>query len=262
MNETEDLKQLSKKIRRVVVQMAHNSKSAHVGSALSCIDILTCLFFKIMKPEDRFILSKGHGCMSYYAVLKEKGFFDQGFLDRYSTNGAELPEHPPVGINGIELGTGSLGHGFSISLGCALARKIKNLPGKEYVLLGDGECNEGSIWEGAMVAANMNLNNVVAIVDRNCLQASGFVDQDDLSEKFLSFGWNVLDVDGNDIDYLVHAFNMFVDFKDILTTKPKIIIANTIKGKGVSFMENNLEWHYRFPNDQELELSLKEIDNA
>lgn len=255
-----DLKLWSKKLRTHVVTMAHNAKSAHVGSALSCVDILTCLFFKEMKSGDRFILSKGHGCMAYYAALKEKGFFDQGFLDRYSVNGGELPEHPPVGINGIEVGTGSLGHGFAMSVGCALSRKIKKQEGIEYVLLGDGECNEGSVWESALVAANLNLGNIMAIVDRNRIQSAGFVDKCDLAEKFKSFGWNVLIVDGNNIDYLMRAFRMFSMLKN--SQKPKVIIANTVKGKGVSFMENELLYHYRAPDDQELAVALKEIDDA
>src|SRR3990167_661260 len=255
-----NLKLWSKKIRSHVVTMAHKAKSAHVASALSCVDILSCLFFEVMKPEDRFILSKGHGCMSYYAALKEKGFFDQGFLDRYSTNGGELPEHPPVGINGIEAGTGSLGHGFAISVGCALARRIKKQEGIEYCLLGDGECNEGSVWESAMFAGNIGLGNIVAIVDRNNMQSAGFVDKSDIAEKFQAFGWNVLVVDGNNIDYLMRAFNMFNLLKN--APKPKVIIANTIKGKGVSFMENELLWHYRPPDDQELAAALKEINDA
>lgn len=255
-----DLKIWAKKIRTHVVKMAHDAKSAHVGSALSCVDILTCLFFDVMKPEDRFILSKGHGCMSYYAALKEKGLFDQGYLDRYSTNGGELPEHPPVGVNGIDVGTGSLGHGFAISVGCALARKIKKQEGTEFVLLGDGECNEGSIWESALFASNVNLNNIVAIVDRNKMQSAGFVDKSDISEKFRAFGWSVLVGDGNNINYLMRAFNMFRMLKNL--QKPKVIIANTIKGKGVSFMENELLWHYRSPDDQELATALKEINDA
>lgn len=255
-----DLKLWSKKIRSHVVTMSYRSKTAHVASALSCVDILTCLFFEVMKPEDRFILSKGHGCMAYYAALKEKGFFDQGFLDRYSTNAGELPEHPPVGVNGVEMATGSLGHGFAISVGCALARKIKKQEGVEYCLLGDGECNEGSVWESAMLAANMNLGNIVAIVDRNNIQSAGFVDKSDMAEKFQAFGWNVLVVDGNNVDYLMRAFNMFNTLKK--TPKPKMIIANTIKGKGVSFMENNLLYHYKHPDENELAIALKEINDA
>lgn len=254
-----DLKSWSKILRTHVVTMAHKAKSAHVGSALSCVDILTCLFFEIMKPEDRFIMSKGHGCMAYYAALKEKGFFDQGFLDRYSTNGGELPEHPPVGIDGVEAGTGSLGHGLAISVGCALARKIKEQKGTEFVLLGDGECNEGSVWESAMVAANLNLNNITVIVDRNKMQSAGFVDKSSMLDKWRAFGWHAFEVDGNNTQQLIGALR---SLRSWTVRRPVAIIANTIKGKGVSFMENELLWHYRAPDDQELASALKEIDNA
>ncbi|MBI2449309.1 transketolase [Candidatus Pacearchaeota archaeon] len=261
-NRIKILESWSRKIRSHVVTMAHNSKSPHIGSALSCVDILCCLFFEVMDMyEDYFILSKGHGCMSYYAVLAEKKIFGLSLLDQYAKNGGKLPEHPPCGIihgvPGIEIGTGSLGHGLAISLGRALARRIRNIKGNEFVLLGDGECNEGSVWESAMFAANANINNIIAIVDRNNMQCAGFVDRLNMVDKWKSFGWNAIETDGNNIGCLLRAFD---ELKTL--TKPGVIIANTIKGKGISFMENELEWHYRFPNEQELSSAFKEINNA
>lgn len=257
-----DLKQIAKEIRATTVQMAHDAPSSHVASALSCVDILVSLFFSVMKEEDRFILSKGHGCMSYYAVLAKKGFFPKELLKTYSKNGSKLPEHPPShGIPGIEIGTGSLGHGLSISLGAALARKIKNMPGREFVLLSDGECNEGSVWEAAMVAAKLKLNNLVAIVDYNKMQCNGFIDDEDIVRKWSSFGWHVYGAVGNDIDDLLSEFKD-MNIESLEYCKPTVLIAQTIKGSGVSFMEDDLLWHYRPPDDKELAQALKEIQDA
>jgi len=255
-----DLKQIAKDIRKISLQMAHDAPSSHIGSALSCVDILVSLFFEVMDEEDRFILSKGHGCISYYATLVEAGFFPEEWLKTYSKNGSLLPEHPPShGVPGIDFGTGSLGHGLSLSVGAALARKMAGVSGTEFVLLGDGECNEGSVWEAAMFASKMKLNNLVAIVDRNNMQANGFNDECDLAQKFESFGWDYFnDHNGNKISELVKTFKWAKSAQE----SPVAIIAHTTKGKGVSFMEDNLLWHYRPPNDRELELALKEIENA
>ncbi len=255
-----DLAERSKKVRELVVTMAHESKSAHLGPALSCADILVCLYFWTMKDEDRFILSKGHGCMSYYAVLAEKGILDPAHLKTYSKNGGLLAEHPSSNIPGVDVETGSLGHGLSIAVGAAIARKIKGKAGKEYVLLGDGECNEGTVWEAASFAAHRQLDNLIAIVDHNKFQATdrcSSVNNINLVNVWEAFGWDVIRIDGNNLRHLKYALG-----KAQFQTKPVVIIADTIKGKGVSFAENDLEWHYRVPNKEELEKAIQEIRNA
>jgi transketolase len=251
-----DLNSKCREIRKTVVKMAHDSKSSHIGSALSCVEILVALFWDIMTKEDRFIMSKGHGCMSYYAVLEQKGILPKGSCETYLKNGSLLSEHPIAQSQyGIDISTGSLGHGLSLSLGAALARKIKNKKGFEFCLLGDGECNEGSIWEAALIAANLKVNNLIAIVDWNHMQAAGFLDYKDFVNKFASFGWISTPVCGHDIKEIAYWIRVFTNTSET----PGVLIANTIKGKGISFMENNLEWHYRWPNDQELKKALEEI---
>ncbi len=256
-----DLKSLAAKVRANVLRMAHMSKSAHTGPALSCADVLVALYFNAMKDGDRFILSKGHGCMSYYATLAEKGIIPYELLWSYSQNGGQLAEHPSSTNPGVDVSTGSLGHGLSIAAGAALARKIKgDTLGREYVLLGDGECQEGSVWEAVMFAAHRKLNNLIAIVDCNRFQATDRCENvvsSNLVSMFNAAGWISWRVDGHDMDRLVDVFSYTRNL-----SRPVVIFANTLKGKGVSFMEDNLEWHYRFPNKEELELALKEIESA
>ncbi|MUG72483.1 transketolase [Paenibacillus validus] len=250
--------------------MTHYSKSSHVGTCLSIVEILYVLYFKIMKvdPEnplkpdrDKFILSKGHGSAALYSTLAERGFFSKEILNRYYIDDGILPGHLDMkAVPGIELSTGSLGHGLSVGVGMSIANMLDNNPGNIYVLLGDGECNEGSVWEAAMLASHNKLNNITAIIDCNKLQGFGntkdIINQENLAERWKSFGWDVLEVDGHSIFDLESCFNQPA------TMNPKVIIAHTVKGKGVSFMEDKLEWHYKSPNTQELEKALKELSRA
>lgn len=262
-------KVLAKRIRKHSLQMVARSKSSHIGCCLSIADVLAVLYEEILsydsqqpaKPQrDRFILSKGHATAVLYAVLAEKRFFPLDWLESYNYHGAKLLGHcTSHGVPGVELSTGSLGHGLSVGLGMAQAQKIDGLNSGVYVLIGDGECNEGSIWEAAMLAGQLKLDNLSVIVDYNKIQSFGFVkeviDLDSLTDKWRSFGWEVYEVDGHDHQALYDAFSA----KSRLG-KPKAIIANTIKGKGVSFMENKLEWHYKSPNPEQLSSAIVEVE--
>lgn len=246
--------------------MTHYSKASHVGSCLSIADILYALYFKILKVDpsnpqkydrDKFILSKGHGSAALYATLAERGFFPKEYLDQFYLDGGILPGHVDMTVApGLEVSAGSLGHGLSIGVGMAIANKQMNNPGRIYVLLGDGECNEGSVWEAIMLASHLKLWNLTAIVDFNKLQGFGrtkeIISQENLAEKWRVFGWEAYEVDGHDVDELALEFNK-------PHNRPKVIIAHTIKGKGVSFMENKLEWHYKSPNDEEYRIALGEL---
>lgn len=265
----ESLLDRSREVRASVVRMAHRAKSPHIGSALSSVDLLVALYFRVMdvdprrKPlqnPDRFILSKGHGCMAYYATLAARGFFDSRLLETYSQNGSVLAEHPsPVGIPGCEVGTGSLGHGLSVAAGAAWARKLRGQPGRQFVLLSDGECNEGSIWEAAMFAAGRSLDNLVVLVDYNKLQAMGRSDEvtglPPLAGKWSAFNFGTVQIDGHSVPEIVKA----LESSPFEKGRPSAIVAHTVKGKGVSFMENDLEWHYRPPSDADLARALAEI---
>ncbi len=254
---------LATKIRTHALEMTHKAQSSHIGSCLSIADILAVLYGKVLnvRPEqpdwegrDRFILSKGHACAILYAVLAECGFFPVKMLDTFYQNGSLLLGHINHYVKGIEASTGSLGHGLSI--GCGMALAIKQ---KVYVLLSDGDCNEGSTWEAVMFASHHHLDNLIAIVDYNQSQALGrtrdILDLKPLAEKWESFGWQVQEIDGHDIYAIKKALLNCQDY-----TKPSCIIAHTIKGKGISFMENNIEFHYRYPNDEELRQALKELN--
>lgn len=256
-------------IRRTVLEMIQKAGSGHTGSDLSCTDILTSLYFHILNvnPEnpddpnrDRYIQSKGHAAEVLWAVLAKKGFFPEEELNTFYQFGSRLIGHPNNEVKGVEMNTGSLGHGLSISVGIALAAKMDNKSYHTYTLLGDGELAEGSVWEAAMAAAHYKLDNLTAIVDRNELQITGktnsVMDVEPIREKFESFGWQVLDVeDGNSIEQLLEAF-------DVKPTndKPKMIIAHTTKGKGFSIAENQPEWHHKVPNNDEYELAMNELD--
>ena len=253
-------------IRKSIVHMVHYSKSSHVGTCLSIVDILSVLYFGIMnidprnprKPDrDKFILSKGHGSAALYATLAERGFFSKTLLDRYYIDGGVLPGHLDMeAIPGVDASAGSLGHGLSIGLGMAIANKQSNNPGHIYVLLGDGECNEGSVWEAVMLAATLKLKNLTAIVDYNKLQSFGrtneIICQENIGERWRAFGWDVHEVDGHDSAELAEAFALE-------QSGPKVIVANTVKGKGISFMEDRLEWHYKSPNDDQYRAALIEL---
>lgn len=263
-----DLNLLSNKIRYKLVEISNVSKTAHLGSALSCVDILVALYWGILdiNPEnpniperDRFILSKGHAAMAIFSVLAMRGFFPIDNLKDFAKVGCPLEEHPaPGSAPGIEMATGSLGHGLSVALGMALAAKINKQKYSTYVLLGDGECNEGEIWEAAMFAAANCLDNLTIIVDFNKWQATGrsceVMLQNNLKEKWQAFGWNSYDIDGHNIEDLINTLSFTNN-----NGKPKAIIAHTIKGKGISFMEDDNNWHYRIPTDEEVILSKKEL---
>ena len=254
-------------IRKSILHMAHYSKSSHVGSCLSIADILYTLYFKVLKIDpynppkydrDKFILSKGHSSAALYATLAERGFFPKEYLEKFYIDNGILPGHVDMTavVNGLEASAGSLGHGLSIGVGMAIANKQMNNPGGIYVLLGDGECNEGSVWEAIMLASHLKLSNLTAIVDFNGLQGFGrtseVINQDNLAERWRAFGWEAYEVDGHDVNALELAFNK-------PHSSPKVLIAHTIKGKGVSFMENKLEWHYKSPNDEQYELAIREL---
>jgi transketolase len=258
-------------VRAATVRMAHDGKTPHVGSALSAVDVLVALYFHAMRgdpvagsaDDDLFILSKGHGCMSYYATLAERGVFPASLLASYAQNGGALPEHPTPGhIPGIRVATGSLGHGLAIAAGMAHARALDGRPGRVFTLLSDGECNEGSVWEAAMFAAGRRLDNLIAIVDYNKLQAMGRSDEvtglAPLADKWRAFGWGTQEIDGHDLTAVVVA----LDALPTAPGRPNAIVAHTVKGKGVSFMEDDLEWHYRPPNDADLARALAEIASS
>ncbi len=269
MSNIKELKQLSNKIRKHAVKMTNLGESSHIASVLSMADIVAVLYGSVMSyksdepkwaKRDRFILSKGHAGAGIYAVLAECGFISIDKLNTHYQDGSDLSGHVShKGIPGVELSTGSLGHGLSVSAGMALAGKINNKKHNVYVLMSDGECDEGSIWEAALFAHHHKLDNLVAIIDRNRYQ-SIYSTEDTLSlepflDKWQSFGWNVLSIDGHDHQQLLNAFNTKV------TEKPLCIIAETVKGKGVSFMENNILWHYRSPQGKEFEAAIAELEN-
>ncbi|MEZ7892919.1 MAG: transketolase [Candidatus Wallbacteria bacterium] len=262
----DDCFKITNSIRKSIVKMTHYSRSSHIGSCLSIVDILYVLYFKILKikPEspkwnerDKFILSKAHGSAALYSTLAERGFFSKELLDKFYIDGGILPGHLDIkAVPGIEISGGSLGHGLSIGVGMAISNKKDNNPGQIYVLIGDGECEEGSIWEAGMLASTLKLNNLTLIIDFNKLQGFGrtneIINQDNLCQRWNSLDWNSYEINGNDITEIEKTLN-------ISSNMPKAIIAHTIKGKGISFMENKLEWHYKSPNDEQLILALKEL---
>lgn len=266
---TQDVTDIARRIRREIVQMSHRARAPHLGSCLSCVDILVAAYWSVLNVDpaqpaddqrDRFILSKGHGAAALYATLAHRGYFPLEDLATFNQAGSHLPEQPsPGGAAGIEAATGSLGHGLSIGLGMALAARVKQLPYRVVVVLSDGECNEGSVWEAALFAAAHRLSNVVAIVDFNRWQATGRSEEimslSPLTDKFAAFGWSAREVDGHDIEALAGAMQPArVDHG-----QPTALIARTVKGKGVSFMEDDNNWHYRIPNEEELQAALREL---
>jgi transketolase len=249
--------------------MVHKARASHIASALSIIDILSVLYDGILDvspsgPEgrnrDRFILSKGHACVGVYAVLAEKGFFPKEMLEDYGKDGSILMNHVSHKVPGVEFSTGSLGHGLPFAAGKALAAKKIGAKWKIYVLMSDGELNEGSNWEAFMFSAHHKLDNLVAIIDYNKLQSLTTVDKtlgvEPLTDKLRAFNWAVREVNGHDHD----ALNEHLSCTPWEAGVPSALVAHTTKGKGVSFMENRVEWHYRSPNDQQLAQALAELD--
>jgi len=250
--------------------MVHDAKASHVGSALSVVDILAVLYsgaarispssFKAV-DRDVIILSKGHACSALYAVLSITGFIPGNWLREFCADGSRLSGHVThTNIPGVELSTGSLGHGLPYGVGVQLSRKLNNVGGRTFVILSDGECNEGTTWESALIASHHRLNRLVVIVDRNRIQSLGLTEDtlalEPFSAKWESFGWSVHEVDGHDHEALNDALNL-TDKR-----KPMCIIANTTKGKGVDFMENEVLWHYKSPNIDELRSALLQIEQG
>lgn len=257
----------ARQIRVRVLEMAHAAQTPHVGSALSCADLLAALYFRVLRIDpnfpgdehrDRFLLSKGHGCMALYAALALRGFCPAAVLEEYARDGGRLPEHPAPGcLPGIEFASGSLGHGLAVGAGLALSARLRGLAHRVFVLLSDGECYEGSVWESATFAASRKLASLTAIVDFNKWSATGRTEPalQPLAAKWRSFGWAVQEIDGHDLRAIVRALTARPDARQ----RPRVIVAHTVKGKGVSFMEDELEWHYRPPNADDLERALAEL---
>lgn len=269
----ECLQKKAYEIRRDVIEMVHNSSAGHVGGDLSVVDILTVLYFNVMNvsPEkqhctdrDRFILSKGHCADALYCVLGEKGFFDKDEAIRlFSTYGSRYIGHPNIEIPGIEINSGSLGHGISAGVGMALAAKMDGKTYRTYVVVGDGEMAEGSNYEGMMAAGHYKLDNLCVTIDLNRLQISGATSEvmcsDSLSEKFKAFGFHVIDVwDGNDCGQLVKAYDEAAAYKG----RPTAVIAHTVKGKGISFMENEASWHHGVMSEEQYSRAVKELEEV
>jgi len=267
-----ELQALARLIRFRTVRTSHLSGTPHLGSCLSCIDLLVYFYWRVMhvnpaSPKDplrdRFILSKGHAAPALFQVLAERGFFPLRELDHYGEDGSIFGEHPPcpAHLAGIEAATGSLGHGLPMGLGMALAARIQGLNYKVYVVLGDGECNEGSVWESAMLAASQKVANLTIAVDYNKWQATGRSNDvlalAPLADKWRSFGWCVSEVDGHDLKQIDEEINAHA-----CDERPKAIIAHTIKGRGVSFMEDDNNWHYRIPTREEVYRAAEELDIA
>ena len=264
-----DLKEIIQQLRIDIVEQIAEAKSGHPGGSLSAIDILAVLYCEKMniKPNepswaerDRFVLSKGHIAPALYAVLAEKGFFDKKILKTLRKNESILQGHPDMKHTpGVDMSTGSLGQGLSVANGMALAGKLDNKDYKVYVMLGDGEVQEGQVWEAAMTAAHYKLNNVIAFLDHNGLQIDGTNEEvmniNPIDQKFKAFGWNVLCIDGHNVKEISKA----IDSAKLSKSKPTIIIAKTVKGKGISFMENNCDWHGMAPTEEQAKQAIMEL---
>lgn len=264
-----DLEAITRRIRFKLVQMSHAAGTPHLASALSCVDILVAAYWSVVHIDpknpndplrDRCILSKGHAATALYAVLAEKGFFPKEWLDDFAKNCSPLAEQPaPDCAPGVELATGSLGHGLPVGVGMALAGRIQKQDYRVFVIMSDGECNEGSVWEAAMFAPAQRLDRLAVVVDYNKWQATGRSNEvmalDPLRKKWEAFGWNAVEMDGHDIQSLARSMNRVPDGDG----KPLAIIAHTVKGKGISFMEDDNNWHYRVPRADEVERARKEL---
>ncbi|MCI8982150.1 MAG: transketolase [Hungatella sp.] len=264
----DSIEEKCREIRQQIFIQAYHANGAHMGTAFSIADILGTLYFgnilkyKADNPEweerDKVILSKGHAGVALYATLALAGYFDKEYLKTFCQPGSKLGGHPKIyDIPGIEASTGALGHGLSFAIGIAYANKVDNQESHVYVILGDGECQEGSIWEGALSAPTLELDNLTVIIDHNKLQAmdslENIVHMKPFASKWEAFGWNVVEIDGHNYEEIGKALRL----KE--RQKPTVIIANTVKGKGVSFMENEPIWHYRMPNKKELPILMEEL---
>jgi transketolase len=260
--------QLAAQFRARAIEMSHAAGAAHLASSLSCIDIVSVLFHSVLKLDpqnakwedrDRFILSKGHAATALYSALAYKGFISSADIASYGKAGSLLEEHPSPKLPGVEAATGSLGHGLPIGCGIALAGRIRQKTYRTFVLMSDGECNEGSVWEAALFAAANRLGNLCAFVDFNKWQATGrsreVLGLDPLADKFKDFGWQVHEIDGHDHQQIFKA----VSDVSMQQQKPTMVVAHTVKGKGISFMEDDNNWHYRVPTVEEVQLAKTEL---
>ena len=271
-----DLKKISSQVRRDILRMVHNVQSGHPGGSLGCTDLLVSLFFNIMKrkekfdingkDEDIFFLSNGHISPVFYSVLSRSGYFEINELNTFRELNSRLQGHPATheGLPGIRIASGSLGQGLSVSIGSALTKKLNNDKSLVYVLMGDGELQEGQIWEAAMFASHNKINNLIGIIDYNGQQIDGPVDEINsllnLEEKFKSFGWNTFSCDGHNFENILKTFD---DAKKRLKdNKPVVVIMKTIMGKGVNFMENSHKWHGIAPDDDQLKKALSQLDET
>ena len=264
-----ELQRLSEKAREAIVDSLICAGCGHPGGAFSCVDVMIALFFNILKIDpsnpkwderDRFILSKGHSSVALYSVMYLRGFFDREVLLTFRQDESILGGHPDMRkVPGVEMSTGSLGHGLSVGIGLALAARIDKKKYRTFVLLGDGETQEGSVWEAAMSASHYNLDNLIAIVDRNRIQIDGFTEDimslEPYKKKWQAFGWEAKEIDGHDMVQIINTLKKVPFKKD----KPSLIIANTVKGKGISFMENNPEWHGKALKGEHAEIAKKEV---
>lgn len=263
--------QLASEVRGLALQMVARAKASHIGSALSIADIVAVLYGSVLNVDptepklttrDRFILSKGHACVALYATLAARGFFPKDDLLTYGQDHSVLMNHISHKVTGVEFSTGSLGHGLSFGVGKALAAKKRGKSWRTFVLMSDGELGEGSNWEAFMFAAHHQLDNLVAIIDYNKLQSLTTVDKtlriEPLADKLTAFGWQVREVDGHDHEQLSKNLNAV----PWASNQPSVLICHTTKGKGISFMENSVEWHYRSPSQQQLEAALAELGHA
>ena len=265
-----DYQKIAREIRKGILRMHFLSKESHVASALSCADILAVLYFGVLridpkkplaKDRDRFILSKGHAVAALYATLAERGFFPKARIDTFSQNDTKLPGHSTMQtVPGVEVSTGGLGHGLPMGVGMALAGKMDKKNHRVVVLVGNGECNEGSVWESAAFAAHHQLGNLTVIVDHNGQQGLGkssdIMDMEPLAEKWKAFGWVTQEIDGHNYQAIEKGL------RSQTTEKPTVIIAKTIKGKGVSFMEDDVFWHYRNPNEEQYQQAIQELTKS
>lgn len=263
LKEIQALQERARLLRWRIIETSHKAGIPHLGSCLSCVDILTALYFSVLRIDpkdsrsetrDRFILSKGHGAPALFQVLAMRGFYSERLLESYGEDGGIFAEHPPAPdyLPGIEAATGSLGHGLPLGLGMALAGRVQKQDYNVYVVLSDGECNEGSVWESALLAAAQQVKNLCVVIDFNKWQATGrsckVMALEPLVDKWKAFGWDAREVDGHNMVELLEALNQFPSHSN----KPTAIIAHTVKGKGVSFMEDNNDWHYRTPSPEDL----------
>lgn len=261
------MKNFAKKIRIHVLNMVYSAQSSHIGAAYSIVEILVTLYLKVLnidpkKPSipnrDKFILSKAHGSTALYATLAESDFFPLEYLQKYYIDNGLLPGHLDKETTpGVEYSLGSLGHGLSVGVGMAIANRQTGNTGRVFVLLSDGECDEGSVWEAIMLASHLKLTNLTVIVDYNKIQSFGrtneVINQEPIVDRWRAFGWDTFEVNGHNFEELLAAFQK-------TQSKPKVIIAHTVKGKGVSFMEDTLDWHYKSPNKEQYEQALQELE--